>query len=200
VSVRDDSETAVAGNDAITSAAPHSLTGSAPIGFSAGATFHTARLVLGHAFGDARRGLALPVELQRYTDRGWLRLADDAAVLSLPANAWSYTQGSGALSASRECGAAAAAAALTLTGGRGLLRLPKMPDNAPAAVTVTLNLKAGTTAGAGCDAGQKTAVASMNLDHLLTFRPGEVGLDHNPAARAVWGRPHQAWITRRELF
>ena len=198
VTVRDTSETAVAGNEPV-EGDPLTIGAGTGVPFSAGATFHTGRVVLGHAFGDARRGLALPVELQRYTDRGWMRMTEDNGCVSVPLQAWSYTQGAGALASGKECRAAGTQSLLTLSGGRGVLQLPKMADNASAAMTVILNLSASAEAP-GCANGAVAGAAPMNLPYLQTARAGAAGLDNNPAARAVWGRPHQAWMTRRELF
>lgn len=202
VTVSDASEAAVPGNGTIDGTAPLALGTAGTLAFDAGAAIHHGRLVVHNAFGDARRPLQAVIEVQRYSaDRGWLRLADAGACLTVPAGAWSYTAGGGALAGGLECRAAPAPAAIALTHGRGLLTLPKIVDNRAAAMTVILN--AGTAPEAlGCTgpAGAAVAPTPMNASHLLTARPGGTGLDRNPAARVSWGQPRVAWMSSRELF
>ncbi|MFZ4759067.1 MAG: DUF6701 domain-containing protein, partial [Burkholderiaceae bacterium] len=198
VAVNDDSEASTAGNGTVSAASPLVMGTSGTIGFDQGAQFHHGRLVVQHAFGDARRPVDAVVEVQRFTDRGWLRLAEAGTCVSVPVNAWSYTAGSGALGSGQEC-RASGSAAITLTNGRGVLTLPKIASNLPAAMTLILNAGIGTEA-TGCSGATPASPSPLNLPHLLTTRAGSTALDQNPAARVVWGQPRQAWMARRELY
>ncbi|HEU0204685.1 MAG TPA: DUF6701 domain-containing protein, partial [Burkholderiaceae bacterium] len=95
VNVADTTETATAGNNTINGEAALAI---GPIAFSNGATtFHYGRISLRPTFGDWRRDLVVPLEVQSYNGLGWVPLAAAANCLSAAATAFAYSEPTGAL-------------------------------------------------------------------------------------------------------
>jgi hypothetical protein len=171
--------------------------GGTGIGFNQGSSFHYSRLKLQNAFGDVRRGVRANVELQKFTDRGWLRLSEDNNCVSVPLSSIAFGNGAGAF-ATDVC-TAPAGSAVVLRQGRGTLVLPKTAGNIQGAAVVTLNIGA-TLEGSACAAGVPVAPTSAALPHLLSARGTGTPQDQTPAARLVWGRQHRDYMVQRELF
>jgi hypothetical protein len=197
IAVSDTSEVAVSGNSAIASSAALVIGSGSGIGFNQGGTFHYGRLKLQNAFGDARRGVRANVELQKFTDRGWLRLSEDNTCLTVPVAAIAFSAGSGAF-ATDVC-TAPATAAVALRQGRGTLVLPRTAGNVQGAALVTLDI-GPTLEGNACAAGVPVTPTSAAWPHLLGARGSGTTQDQNPAARLVWGRQHRDYMVMRELF
>jgi hypothetical protein len=197
IAVSDTSEVAVSGNSAIASASALVIGSGTGIAFNQGSNFHYGRLKLQNAFGDARRGVRANVELQKFTDRGWLRLSEDNTCLTVPVPSIAFSAGSGAF-ATDVC-AAPASAAIALRQGRGTLVLPRTAGNVQGAAMVTLNI-GPTLEGNACAAGVPVTPTSAAWPHLLGARGTGSTQDQNPAARLVWGRQHRDYMVMRELF
>jgi parallel beta-helix repeat protein len=197
IAVSDVSEVAVSGNSAVASTVALVIGGGTGIGFNQGSNFHYARLKLQNAFGDVRRGVRANVELQKYTDRGWLRLNEDNSCITVPQPSIAFGTGSGAFAA--DLCTAPASASVALRQGRGTLVLPKTAGNVQGAALVTLNIGA-VLEGNACASGLPVTPTSAAWPHLLGARGSGSTQDQNPAARLVWGRQHRDYLVQRELF
>jgi Right handed beta helix region/SdrD B-like domain len=197
IAVSDTSEVAVSGNSAIASVSALVIGSGTGIAFNQGSNFHYGRLKLQNAFGDARRGVRANVELQKFTDRGWLRLSEDNTCLTVPVASIAFSAGSGAF-ATDVC-TAPATTAIALRQGRGTLVLPRTAGNVQGAAMVTLDI-GPTLEGSACAAGLPVTPTSAAWPHLLGARGTGTTQDQNPAARLVWGRQHRDYMVMRELF
>ncbi len=187
VSIRDASEASVVGNGVLVSAPAAPGAGdAAPVAFDAGGRFYFGRISLRQTRGDVRRGAELAIELQHFTDRGWLRLSAAGECVAVPATAWAYGAGSGAWAGGRECLAARSTpAVVALRAGLGRLQLPGVASGQPAALTLTLNV-GGAPEGQGCQGHARQPVVPMHLPHWLGARAGQAGHALNPAVRLQW--------------
>ena len=197
IAVSDVSELAVSGNSAVASASVLAIGSGTGIAFNQGSNFHYARLKLQNAFGDARRGVRANIELQKFSDRGWLRLSEDNTCITVPQASMAFSAGSGAF-ATDVC-TAPASASVALRQGRGTLVLPKTVGNLQGAAMVTLNI-GSTLEGNACAASVAVSPTSAAWPHLLGSRGSGTTQDQNPAARLVWGRQHRDYMVQRELF
>jgi len=197
LAVNDVSEVAVSGNTAVAGTAALVIGTGSGIAFNQGSRFHYGRLKLQNAFGDVRRGVRANVELQKFTDRGWLRLSEDNTCITVPQPSIAFSAGTGTF-ATDPC-TAPASAAVALRQGRGTLVLPRTAGNLQGAALVTLNIGA-TLEGNACTAGTPVTPVSAALPHLLGARGTGTTQDQNPAARLVWGRQHRDYMVQRELF
>lgn len=195
VSVADTTETATAGNGVISSA-PFEIT---PINFTGGApTFHYGRIALRPTFGDLRRDLVVPLEVQSYNGTGWVPLTAAAGCVSAGATTFAYSNPTGALASGSafNCGTRVAST-VTTTNGRAAISLAKPANTSttlPSAMTMTLNLGA-TASGSSCAAiGTSTPATTANIP-WLALPNGD-----NPSARVTWNRVRGDYIGVRERF
>lgn len=175
-----------------------------PLAFSAGAgQFHYGRVVLRPGFGDIRRDLFVPLEIQRFNGTGWVALVDAANCLTAPAAAFAYSEATGALASggtTPNCASRVTAAVVT-DNGRAAIRLPRpgpLEAPVPAAMTVTLNVL-GAASGQTCSGTTLTPAVTLNMPWLAA--PDSAG-NHsaNPRARVTWGRQRGDYLMLRERF
>jgi hypothetical protein len=150
------------------------------------------------------------LELQKYTDRGWLRLDEDNGSIEIPSTAWSYSYGRGIL-AGNECRGQVIRPSVeepNLKSKRGVIRvpLPRLPTVKAGALTLTLNLKPTADADAQNTCSGLAPVSAtplgmpLGMTHLLTNRGAGTNFNQNPQARMVWGVSKQVWMRRQERF
>jgi hypothetical protein len=188
LAVNDASEAAVAGNPTLAAAATQ---GSVP--FDLGAVFHSARLSLSAAHGDARAGVRSLVQLQRWTAAGWITLTEDRGCVTVQPQHLAVETPSGVFASSGDCVAPMTAAATT-AGGRAWLGLPATPGAAPG--RLTLRLAGEAASGHSCSsAGASATLVPMGLPWLLGGAGGS-----GPAAWATWGSPNRDVVLRRETW
>ncbi len=196
VNLADTTENTVIGNSTINAASALTIS---PIAFAAGANaFHYGRVQMRPVYGDVRRELYLPLELQRYNGLGWIALPEAGACLAAPATSFAYSNATGLLTSgggAPNC-ASRVATTVTTTGGRAAIRLDK-PGNVttatPSAMTVTLNLLAA-AAGTSCSGATPTGATTVNAPWLANPDGS------NPAARVTWGRQRGELLGLRERF
>jgi len=193
--VNDTSEGGTAGNTATAASAVQS-----GISFNAGSAFHHGRIQLVSGHGDARVGVRVLVELQRFTSAGWARMSEDRGCISVPATAVAIGNGRGRFANAGICAAPLPAGSITTAGGRAWLRLPGSPGALPGAVTVRLNLGGAGTGNACTPASLPAAAGTMNLPHLRGAFGGATTLDQDPRANATWGRANREMVMRSERF
>jgi choice-of-anchor C domain-containing protein len=188
VNVADTSEAAVAGNPVTAGSLSQGS-----LGFDAGGLFHSGRLTLGAGHGDARAGVRMLLQLQRYTSTGWTTLTEDRGCVTVaPANL-GVGNPQGALVSAGVC-AAPPTASVTTAGGRAWLKLAATPGGQRAALDLQL-LLAGTAPAACSGPGQTQLGSSLQRPWLLP----DAGLA-GPGATATWGLPSRDLLYRRELF
>jgi hypothetical protein len=188
VNVADTSEAAVAGNPVTAGSLSQGS-----LGFDAGGLFHSGRMSLGAGHGDARAGVRMLLQLQRYTVDGWTTLTEDRGCVTVAPTNLGVGNPQGALATAGVC-AAPPTASVTTAGGRAWLKLAATPGGQRAALDVQLLL--GGTAPAACSGpGQSAAGSSLQRPWLLPDA-GAAG----PSATATWGLPSRDLIFRRELF
>jgi hypothetical protein len=193
-SIADASEAAVTGNGSITGTVAQ-----AGIAFNQGAVFHTGRLALAPGHGDARTGVRLLVELQRYSAAGWVTMTEDRGCVAVSPTHITVSAPQGVFSTSGLC-AAPAQAAVTLRGGRAWVSLPGTPGRAAGRLTAGLNLAAA-SGGAACQAaGVLVPSVPMNLPHLMGAWGGVATLTAEPRAMLTWGKPNRDVDLTRERF
>jgi hypothetical protein len=185
VNLADTTENATSGNTTINAQAPLVI---APIAFAGGyGDFHYARLQMRPAYGDVRRELYVPLEIQRYNGSGWVRLTQAGSCFSAPGLTFAYSNATGLLTnggGTPNC-ATRVANSVTTTSGQGLAQLAKpgnLTTTLPSAMTMALNLKAAAE-GSTCNATPALVAASTNNLPWLTQPDGS-----NPSVRLTWGR------------
>ncbi len=196
VNLADTTENGTAGNSTINALAPLTIS---PIAFAGGyGTFHYGRAQLRPTYGDIRRELYVPLEVQRFNGLGWIAAPEAAACLVAPATAFAYASATGLLDAgggASNC-ASRVASTVTTTSGRAAIRLGK-PGNVtttePSAMTMTLNLLAA-AAGTSCSGASPTPATTVNAPWLANADGS------NPAARVTWGRLRSDLLGLRERF
>jgi hypothetical protein len=187
LAVNDASEAGVAGNPTLSATAAQ-----AGVPFDLGAAFHRGRLALGAAHGDARVGVRALVQLQRWTNAGWITLTEDRGCVTVQPQHLAVASPTGVFATLGACAAPVAGAATT-AGGRAWLRLPATPGAAPG--RLLLRLAGQAAAGNSCNGAGAAALAPMGLPWLLG---GDAGI--GPAALATWGLPHRDVVLRRETW
>jgi len=196
MSVADSTENATGGNSTINSLAPLTIT---PIDFAAGAgTFHYGRAQLRPTYGDVRRELYVPLEVQRYNGLGWVALPEAGSCLVAAPTTFAYSNATGLLTHGGGLPNCASRVATTVTtsNGRAAIRLDKpggVTTAEPSAMTMTLNLLA-VAAGSSCGGTTPLAAATVNAPWLA----GPDGT--NPSARLTWGRIRGEMLGLRERF
>lgn len=187
-SLSDNSEAGVTGNPTL--AASTSLS---PVGWDQGGTFHSARLTISPAHGDARAGLRQALQLQRYTAAGWVTMTEDRGCVTVARANLVLASGSGVF-ATGPCSAPLSTASVTTMGGRAWLAMPATPGGAQGRTLVRV-------AGAGATG---LVCSALNLTGTLTplAMPWLLGgaTAAGPAALATWGRPNRDVVWRRESF
>ena len=175
-----------------------------PLAFASGTgQFHYGRVVLRPSFGDIRRELYVPLEIQRFNGTGWVALTDAANCLVAPAATFAYSEASGALATAGttpNC-ASRVMAAVVSSNGRAAVRLPRpgpLEALVPAAMTVTLNVLAAAS-GQTCSGATLTPAGTLAMPWLAA--PDNAG-NHsaNPRARVTWGRQRGDYLMLRERF
>ena len=185
LSVNDSSESGVAGNPSLSASATQSA-----LGFDAGAMFHSGRLALSPGHGDARVGVRLLLELQRYASAGWVTMTEDrGCVTVVPANL-GVELPSGVFATLSAC-AAPLGSAVSTRGGRAWLPLPATPSAAPG--RLGLRLAGAAAAGNSCGGlNSLQALTPLNLPWLIS--------GSGPLALASWGRANRETVLRREVW
>lgn len=196
VNLADTSENATSGNSTINATAALTLN---PVSFASGAgTQHYGRAQLRPSYGDSRRELYLPLEVQRFNGTGWVQLPETGACLVAPATTFAYSAASGLLTSAAptpNC-ASRVNATVTTSSGRASVRFDKptgTPTAAPSAMTVMLNL-GSVASGSTCSGATLTAATTVNAP-WLSLPDGS-----NPSARLTWGRIRGELLGLREVF
>ena len=187
LAVNDASEAAVAGNPTLSA---NALQGSVP--FDLGATFHSGRLALAAAHGDARAGVRSLVQLQRWTAAGWVTMTEDRGCITVLPQNLGIEAPSGIFSSSGDC-VAPMSAAVTTAGGRAWISLPATPGAAPG--RLLLRLAGDAASGHSCSGTSPAALVSLGRPWLLGGSGGA-----GPSALATWGAPNRDVVLRRETW
>jgi choice-of-anchor C domain-containing protein len=188
LAVSDASEAAVVGNPTLTTSATQ-----AGLNFDAGALFHSGRLSLAPGHGDARSGVQMLLQLQRYAAAGWVTMTEDrGCVTVVPANL-GVEAPSGVFASVNSC-AAPATASSTTRGGRAWIALPGTPAASPGRLTMRL-AGAAATGNACASANVSQALLPLNMPWLLGGSSAA-----GPVALATWGRANQDVVLRRETW
>jgi CSLREA domain-containing protein len=188
LAVTDSAEAGVAGNPQ-----PSGTATQGSVLFDQGGTFHSSRLALATAHGDARSGVRMLMQLQRYTAAGWVTMTEDRGCVTVQRNHLEMDTPSGVFTSAGVCAAPLSTSATT-DGGRAWLALPATPGGAPGRLAVRV---AGTAAsGSACSpAGAVQPVASLGMPWLTGGSSGA-----GPQATATWGRPQRDLVLRREIW
>jgi hypothetical protein len=196
VNLADTTENAAAGNSTINALAALTIS---PIDFAAGAgTFHYGRAQLRSTYGDARRELYVPLEIQRYNGLGWVALPEAGSCLVAAPTTFAYSNATGLLTSGGglpNC-ASRVASTVTTSNGRAAIRLDKpggVTTTAASAMTMALNLLA-TPAGTSCSGATPTAATTVSAPWLANPDGS------NPSARLTWGRSRGELLGLRERF
>lgn len=184
----DTSESGVTGNPTL--AATTSLS---PVGWNQGAAFHSARLTISPAHGDARAGVRQALQLQRYTSAGWVTMTEDRGCVTINRANLALSSGSGVF-ASGLCSAPLVSASVTTMGGRAWLAMPATPAAAQGRMLV--RVAGGGATGIVCSALSLTGTLTPLAMPWLLGGVTAAG----PAALATWGRPNRDGVWRRETF
>ena len=188
LSLSDASEAAVTGNPTLAANAAQ-----ASVGFDLGAVFHSGRLALAPAHGDARVGVRMLVQLQRYSSAGWVTMTEDRGCVSVAPRHLGVEQPQGVFVSNGVC-AAPATAAVTTSGGRAWVVLPNTPN--AAAGRLAMRLAGAAASGSSCaSAGVTQAVVPLPLPYLLGGSASA-----GPLALASWGSPNRDAVLRRETW
>ena len=188
LSLSDASEAAVTGNPTLAANAAQ-----ASVGFDLGAVFHSGRLALAPAHGDARVGVRMLVQLQRYSSAGWVTMTEDRGCVSVAPRHLGVEQPQGVFVSNGVC-AAPATAAVTTSGGRAWVVLPNTPN--AAAGRLAMRLAGAAASGSSCaSVGVTQAVVSLPLPYLLGGSASA-----GPLALASWGSPNRDAVLRRETW
>ncbi len=191
--VRDTSETAVAGNAAIASA-PLVF---ANMAFDAGTQFRYGVLRLVPAYGSELIDLPVLVEAQ-YWDG--IRMATHSADQCTPLAPASVALGNWQRNLSA-CKTAVATTAATLASGRGFLRLARPGNGNGGSVDLGVQLGASATGQTCTTVGAaSTPAVAANLPWLQGKWSGAAAFDQNPATRASFGQYRSPFIYQRESY
>jgi hypothetical protein len=197
VDVSDTTETATAGNTAINDEATLTVS---PVAFSPAASpFYYGRIQLYPTFGDYRRDLSVPLEVQAWNGLGWTPLTAAAACVAAGATTFAYSLPTGGLdngAGAFNCGTRVAATVTTSNGRAGIaLASPAYTSTTqPSAMTLMLNLLA-VASGQSCSALNTTTAATTTALTWLSWPNGS-----NPSARVTWGRARGDAIYLKERF
>ncbi|MBL8359932.1 MAG: hypothetical protein JNN18_05530 [Rubrivivax sp.] len=184
----DASEAGVSGNPTLSAS-----TTLAPVSWNQGGAFHSARLVISPAHGDARTGVRQALQLQRYTSAGWVTMTEDRGCVTISRANLEVSSGTGAFAAGL-CLAPLVSASVTTSGGRAWLTMPASPSGAQGRMLVRV-AGAGAT-GLACSAlGVTAGITPLAMPWLL----GGVSAA-GPSALATWGRANRDAVWRRESF
>lgn len=184
----DASEAGVSGNPTLSAS-----TTLAPVGWNQGGTFHSARLAVSPAHGDARSGVRQALQLQRYTSAGWVTMTEDRGCVTISRANLEVSLGTGAFAAGH-CLAPLVSPSVTTSGGRAWLTMPASPSGAQGRMLVRV-AGAGAT-GLACSAlGVTAGITPLAMPWLL----GGVSAA-GPSALATWGRANRDAVWRRESF
>ncbi len=197
VDVSDTTETATTGNTAINDEATLTLS---PVAFSPAASpVYYGRIQLFPTFGDYRRDLSVPMEVQAWNGLGWMPLTAAAACVSAGATTFAYSQPTGGLAdagGAFTCGTRVASTVTTNNGRAGIaLASPVYSGTTqPSAMTLTLNLLS-VASGSSCSALNTSTTATTTGLTWLSWPDGS-----NPTARVTWGRARGDAMYLRERF
>lgn len=197
VDVSDTTETATAGNTAIVDEATLTIS---PVAFSPAASqFYYGRAQLYPTFGDYRRDLVVPLEVQAWNGLGWMPLTAAAACISAGATTFAYSQPTGGLAdagGAFNCGTRVAST-VTTSNGRAAIALASpayTSTTQPSAMTLTLNVLS-VAAGQSCSALNTSTTAATTAMTWLAWPNGA-----NPSARITWGRARGDAMYLKERF
>jgi MSHA biogenesis protein MshQ len=197
VDVSDTTETATAGNTAINDEATLTVS---PVAFSPSASpFYYGRIQLTPTFGDYRRDLSVPLEVQAWNGLGWMPLTAAAACFSAGATTFAYSQPTGGLDnggGAFNC-ATRVASTITTSNGRAGIALANpsyTSTTTPSAMTLTLNVLS-VASGTSCSALNTLTTATTTGLTWLSWPNGS-----NPSARVTWGRARGDSMYLRERF
>jgi hypothetical protein len=197
VDVSDTTEAATTGNTAIGDSGALVIS---PIAFTGGAgTFYYGRIQLFPTFGDYRRDMAMPLEVQTWNGLGWMPFVAAGACVSAGPTAFAYSQPTGWLSGSGgafNC-LTSVSSTVTTSNGRAPVPFPKPSyggASQPSAMTATLNVLSSASGQSCSGAGVTTTATTIAMPWLAT--PGGA----NPSARITWGRVRGDAVYVRERF
>jgi hypothetical protein len=175
-----------------------------PVSFSAGAgRFHYGRITLRPVYGDIRRDVYVPLEVQSFNGSAWTTFTDVGACLSAPPSTFAYSNASGALAAvgtTPNCASRVTATVVT-SNGRASILLPRPGGTGTqqaSSVTLTLNVLAA-AAGQTCT-GTVLSPATTLAMPWLAAPDGAGSHSANPSARVSFGRTRGDTILLRERF
>lgn len=202
VSINDTTETSTTGNTAITGTLSP---GYSPIAFATGSgSFHYGRVMLRPTYGEIRRELYLPLEVQSYNGTGWATLSTMATCLVATASSFAYSNATGALAAAGttpNC-ASRVTSTITTSNGRAVIQLARpgpVSASTPAAMTVTLNVLSPAS-GQTCSGTTLTTATTTGFTWLAAPNATNGNHDANPSARVTWGRSRNDSLQLRERF
>lgn len=188
LAVSDASEAGVAGNPTLTTSVQQ--TG---VPFDRGAVFHSGRLALAPAHGDARSGVRALVQLQRWSSAGWITMTEDRGCVTVQPRHLVVANPSGVFTTAGACAAPLATDTPT-RGGRAWLVLPATPGGAPG--RLWLRLAGEAASGQACTAaGAVQPLAALGQPWLTGGVTGA-----GPGAWATWGSPNREPLLRREIW
>ncbi len=186
LAVTDASEAAVAGNPSLSTSATQLA-----VPFDLGSVFHSGRLMVAPAHGDARSGVRPLLHLQRWSDAGWVTMTEDRGCVTVSPQHLGVESATGVFDTAGLC-AAPVAAAVTTAGGRAWLTLPGTPNGQHG--RQLLRLAGAAAVGNACAPGA-TPVQALPLPWLLGGSTGT-----GPAALLTWGSPNRDTVLRRETW
>jgi choice-of-anchor C domain-containing protein len=185
--VADTSESGVAGNPS-----PGGTVTDTSVHLPSGGSFVSGRLSLAAAQGDARSGVRALVQLQRWTDAGWVTMTEDQGCVTIAPENLAFADPSGVFATAGVC-AAPVTGSVTTRGGRAWLALPGTPGGASG--RLRLQLAGDGATGQACAAGSPTTPQPLPMSWLLGG-PGAAG----PSGLATWGLPRREPTLRREFW
>jgi hypothetical protein len=191
LALSDTSEAVVAGNPTLSASL-----GSSAVTMPDGGSFHSGRVSLAAAYGDARAGVRTLVQLQRYTDAGWVTITEDQGCVTVAPQNLVVASPSGVFNTAAGLCAAPMSASVSTKGGRAWLSLPATPGGAVGRLRLQL-------AGPGidiatdksCNGNVVTAAQPLNLPWLMGGSAAT-----GPANMATWGLPTRDPTLRREFW
>jgi hypothetical protein len=193
LAIADISEAALVGNGTVSGSGSQS-----PVGFDQGSVFYTGRLALAPGHGDARTGVRMLAELQRYTPNGWVTMTEDRGCVTVPRAAIAVDTPVGSFATAGVCDAPVQAT-VTTQGGRAWLSAPGTTGAMPGRLSHHLNLGA-VASGQSCQAkGVPQPAQTLNLPYLQGAY-GTPSMDQDPSAMLTWGRPNHDIVLQRERF
>ncbi len=187
LAITDSSEAGTAGNPQ-----PGATATQGSVLFDQGGAMHSGRLALASAHGDARSGVRMLMQLQRYTAAGWVTMTEDRGCVTVQRGQLEVGTPNGVF-VGNLCAAPLTADATT-AGGRAWLALPATP----AAATGRLALRVAGTAASGSACSPVPAVQPVVSLGLPWLTGGAAGA--GPLATATWGRPQRDMVMRREVW